>query len=67
MEPNDVPRVTPQEVWKAREAGEQIVLVDVRGPGRFEERRIAGALHCFLKDVESRLNDFPTSARLVFY
>ncbi len=67
MGPNDVARVTPWEVWKAREAGEQVALVDVRGHGRFADRRIAGALHCFLKDVEARLADFPASARLVFY
>jgi hypothetical protein len=41
--------------------------VDVRGAGRFAERRIAGALHSFLKDVEARLSDLPASARLVFY
>ena len=67
MEPQEIPRLKPLEGWRACESGERVVFADVRGPGRFAERRIAGAVHCFLKEVEGRLPDLPADALLVFY
>ena len=65
--PDDVPRVTPQDLQARLAAGEDIVIVDARADAAYAEEHIAGALSIPLAQIETRFQELPRDADVVFY
>jgi hypothetical protein len=62
-----VPRISPEDIKGLLDNGEQILIVDVRSVNAFKAQHIAGAISVPLKEVESRLDEFPLDQEIVFY
>ncbi len=65
--PNDVRRVSAEEVKANQDAGQEVTIVDVRGANAFDERHIAGALSVPMAELRDRLAELPREGTLVFY
>ncbi|MHC4884221.1 MAG: FAD-dependent oxidoreductase [Planctomycetota bacterium] len=59
--------VSSLDLQAALEAGEGLVLVDVRTAGEFRRRRIPGAVSIPLASLRSRLRELPLNQRIVIY
>ena len=62
--------ITPQEVKQRVDAGERILLIDVREPGEFQQARIAGAELIPMRSVPAglpRLEEQADRALLVIF
>jgi rhodanese-related sulfurtransferase len=57
--------ITPAELKRMLDGGEEIVLLDVREPGELPLARIEGALHIPMGDIPSRSVDLDPEARTV--
>lgn len=62
-------RINVDELYKLMGAGEAPLIVDVRSPTALtlDPRRIPGALHVPLLEVEQHLRDFPRDREIVAY
>jgi membrane protein DedA with SNARE-associated domain/rhodanese-related sulfurtransferase len=62
-------RINVDELYKLMGAGEAPLIVDVRSPTALtlDPRRIPGALHVPLLEVEQHLKDFPRDREIVAY
>ena len=61
-------RLSPQTAAKRIEdADGAALLVDVRGPGEREQRRVAGSVSVPLNQLASKLNDLPRDRPLIVY
>lgn len=56
----------PDAVKQALDAGQKIVIIDVRPAAAFEKETIPGAINIPLSQVESRLPEFSKDTTLVF-
>lgn len=62
-----VPRISAEDLKHRLDAGEKILVVDVRSTNAYNTQHIAGALSVPLKEVESRLDEFQRDQEIVFY
>ncbi|HVQ30281.1 MAG TPA: VTT domain-containing protein [Vicinamibacteria bacterium] len=64
-----VARITPLEVKQRMDAGEPLVVVDLRGPLDFElePQRVPGALRLSASDLETRHHEIPRDRDVVLY
>jgi hypothetical protein len=62
-----VPRISPEDLKGRLDNGESILIVDVRSVNAFKVEHIAGAISVPLKQVESRLDEFPLDRDIVLY
>ncbi len=60
-------RIAPEDLKGRLDNGEAILIVDVRSVNAFKTQHIAGAISVPLKEVESRLDEFPLEQEIVFY
>ncbi len=61
----DIPRMTPQELKAKVEAGEPVLIVDVRKAT--DGGKIRGALHVPLAQIEAGLAALPSGREIVTY
>ena len=54
---NTVPSVTAREVYEKKEAGEPMVILDIREPGEWEKGVIEGAVLLSRGRLEGRLEE----------
>ena len=59
--------IKPDRVKSLLQAGEQIMLVDLRSAKEFRERRLPGARSLPVTDLEKRFNEIPKGGRVVLY
>ncbi|AUG30028.1 sulfurtransferase [Microbacterium hominis] len=58
----------PSDVYAAQKAGEQFVLVDVRGAEAWEQGHAVGALHMPYREIEARApREIPLDTPVVVY
>jgi hypothetical protein len=62
-----VPRIAPEDLKSRLDNGEAIFIVDVRSVNAFNTQHIAGAISVPLKEIESRVDEFPLEEEIVFY
>ncbi len=65
--PAEIPRIRVQELWERLQAGEAIVIVDVRSRQEYEQEHIAGAISLPLEELSRRAAELPRDRLLVFY
>ncbi len=65
--PADIPRIQARELWERLQAGESIVVVDVRSRQEYEQEHIAGAISLPLNELSRRAAELPGNRLLVFY
>lgn len=65
--PAEIPRIQVQELWERLQAGEAIVIVDVRSQKEYEQEHIAGAISLPLEELARRAAELPRDRLLVFY
>ena len=65
--PDDVPRITPQELQAQLEVGKKVIVADARSAESYQERHIAGAISVPLTEVADHLDELPKRAHIVFY
>ncbi len=65
----DVERITPEEVMALMDAGEKIVIVDLRSRGAYEsgEIRIKGDIRIPPDELEERMYELPMGAEIITY
>jgi len=63
----EVPRVDPDEVKRCLDAGEQIILADIRKPEVYAAHHIAGARSIPLATILEGRADLPRDRDVVFY
>ena len=65
----DAPRITPKELKKRMDAGEDFTLIDVRNPAAWAESdsMLPGAIRVPLDEWERNLNRVPKSRPVVTY
>lgn len=54
---SDAALMSQQQLLDAINAGEHILILDVRTPGEFEEGHIPGATHIDHRDIDARLHE----------
>ena len=57
----------PSDVYAAQRAGENVVLVDVRGQDAWDQGRITGAVHVPYRDIPDRISEFDPNVPVVVY
>ncbi|WP_396641527.1 rhodanese-like domain-containing protein [Microbacterium sp.] len=57
----------PSDVYAAQRAGEDLVLVDVRGDEAWAQGRIVGAVHVPYRDIPDRIAEFDPAIPVVVY
>ncbi|MGQ9919579.1 MAG: rhodanese-like domain-containing protein [Bryobacteraceae bacterium] len=65
--PAEIPRIQTQELWERLQAGETIVVVDVRSSKEYEQEHIAGAVSLPLDELSRRAAELPRDRLIVFY
>lgn len=65
--PADVPRISAQELQKRLQAGEAVVVVDVRPATSYAQEHIAGAISMPEEEVAERAGELPQGNLIVFY
>ena len=64
---SEVSRISPAEVKKRLDAGERILIVDVREYADFETEHIVGAISEPLWQLITRVEGFPRDRQIIFY
>ena len=62
-----VDMVTPERVKYYLDNKETLVIIDLRSPKEFQERRLPGARSIPMKDLEKHLNSIPRAGRVILY
>lgn len=62
---SEVPRITPKELKALLDAGAEVIIVDARSRGEYDEEHIPGAI--VLAEIESRLHELPKKTKFVLY
>jgi rhodanese-related sulfurtransferase len=65
--PEQVYRTTAEELRARREAGADVVVVDVRPPPLFQEHRIPGAISIPRDELDQRSSVLDARQAIVFY
>lgn len=63
----NVPRLDAAEVKRRLDAGDRVLVVDVRSPEAFTQRHIEGARSIPAAVVLDRASDLPRDIDIVFY
>lgn len=63
---NEIPQITPQELRKRLETGEDLVLIDVREDDEIAFGMIPGAQHIPMGEIPQRKEDLPAETEIVF-
>jgi rhodanese-related sulfurtransferase len=62
-----VAKQTPVDALKQKlDAGEKVLVIDVRGDDEVKSGSIPGAIHIPLEQLESRMKEIPKDVELVF-
>ena len=65
---NDVPlQIAPEDVQRYREAGEEVVVIDLRPPDAFRAGHLSKARSVPLGEVRRREPEIPRAGRVVLY
>lgn len=67
MDPEQIPRITPQDVKARRQQGADLVIVDVRSAESFNARRLPGAISIPKAELDQRSAVLTPEQELVFY
>ena len=67
MTTQTVPRISVAELKDKLDAGESVLIVDVRGTASFDARRIRGAVSMPNKDPATNWEDLPRDQAIVLY
>jgi hypothetical protein len=67
VHPPQVPRVTPEELKAALDAGEALVVIDTRSAGLYASKHIPDSISIPLAEIEARSGELDPAARLVLY
>jgi membrane protein DedA with SNARE-associated domain len=64
-----IARITPEELYGKMAAGEEVVVVDLRGSAEFEAEpgRVRGAIHMQPNELEERHSEIPRDRDVVLY
>ncbi len=67
--PQDVPRITVQELKARLDSGEEMVIVDVRSAGSYNSSRvkIKGAIRISPDEIAKRAGEIPMGKELILY
>ena len=62
-------RIRKEDVKHRMDSGEEVVFIDVRNPGPWEQaaRKIKGAIRIGLKELDQRLGSIPKDKPVVTY
>ncbi|AIQ17783.1 rhodanese-like domain-containing protein [Paenibacillus sp. FSL L8-0470] len=63
---NEIPQITPQELRKRLETGEDLVLIDVREDDEVAFGMIPGAQHIPMGEIPQRTEELPAETEIVF-
>ena len=63
----DVATITADRVKQFLDAGEKVLLIDLRPPKQFKERRLPGARSIPIADLHNRIHEIPKSGRVILY
>jgi len=63
----EVPRIAPQELKAALDAGTHVTVVDARSLEAFNAEHIRGAISLPLTELEQRHNELAKNEAIVFY
>ena len=63
----EIPRITADETKRRLDAGERILLVDVRGREAYDRSHIPGAISVPVNDIEARFGEIPVDRTIVTY
>lgn len=64
---DDVPRMRAQDLRNRLQAGDDLMVVDVRSVPEFAAERIAGAVHVSLADIAKGTHRLPHDRPIVTY
>jgi predicted sulfurtransferase len=64
---SDVPRVNPEQLKEKLDAGDDIVIVDVRSKEDFDEGHIIGAVSIPWEEIEDRYTELPRDKEIITY
>jgi predicted sulfurtransferase len=64
---SDVPRVSPEQLKEKLDAGDDIVIVDVRSKEDFDEGHIIGAVSIPWEEIEDRYTELPRDKEIITY
>ena len=64
-ESSEVPRITPKELKSLLDTGVEVMIVDARSRGEYDEEHIVGAV--LLAEIESRFDELPKETKFVLY
>ena len=67
MTTHTVPRISVAELKDKLDAGQSVLIVDVRGTDSFAARRIRGAVSMSKQDPTTRWEDLPRDKAIVLY
>jgi membrane protein DedA with SNARE-associated domain len=64
-----IARITPEELHEKMAAGEEVVVIDLRGSAEFEAEpcRVPGAIHMHPNELEARHGEIPRDRDVVLY
>ncbi len=62
-------RITKEDVKRRMDSGEEIVFIDVRNPGPWQQaaRKIKGAIRIALNELDKRIESIPQGKPVVTY
>lgn len=65
----EVPRITPDQLKRRMDAGEQFTLIDVRNPRAWAEsdEKMEGAVRVPADDLKSHFSEIPKDRAIVTY
>lgn len=63
---NEIPQVTPQELRKRLESGEDLVLIDVREDDEVAFGMVPGAQHIPMGQIPEHTDELPSESEIIF-
>jgi rhodanese-related sulfurtransferase len=64
---DDIPRISPSDLWNRIQAGEAMLIVDARSLEVYELEHIVGAVSIPREEVTQRVSEIPKDKLIVFY
>ena len=66
-EARDVPTIAADRLKLLLDAGEKLLLIDIRPAKEFQEKRLPGSRSIPVAELEKRMGEIPKSGRVVIY
>ena len=66
-EARDVPTIAADRLKLLLDAGEKLLLIDIRPAKEFQEKRVPGARSIPVAELDKRIGEIPKSGRVVVY